>query len=199
MELNGFDLFAFFLCSGLFGILLSAWATTDFIADREVSLLIVVFAILVSTLFFRLSSAKAVINYISRHTTEIQDKQIADMKEAHRRRVAALKYEHQMQHHQLQANLNTANVKFDRLYSDHDWISGMYQDQMRSIQEQEHRIAYLEVKLQEFGQRTPGAHMPFSAPSSQISFSNPPRRNRSTMRSPVGPSPLAQVVEVDEE
>ncbi|CAO2652722.1 Nn.00g021330.m01.CDS01 [Neocucurbitaria sp. VM-36] len=201
MELNGFELFAFLLCSCLFGTLFSTWATTDFVTDREIALLIVVFAAVALALSSRLSSAKAITQFLSRHTNDVQDKQLADVKEAHRRRIAALKYDHQTQLHQLQGSLNTANAKFDRLHHDYDWMSGMYQDQMRSTQEQEDRITYLEVKLREFGQLTPGARLPYSAPPGQINFSNPPRRDRtdSAMKSPAASSPLKQVVEAEED
>lgn len=122
---------------------------------------------------------------------------LADVKEAHRRHVITLKYDHNTQVSQLQGSLRTANVKFDRLHHDYEWLSEMYQDQMRATQEQEDRLGYLEGKLQEFGQLTPVKRAPFSAPPTQINFSNPPRRSRDNAASKSGAksSPLSQVLE----
>lgn len=77
----------------------------------------------------------------------------------------------------------------------------MYRDQMRSTHEQEDRIAYLEMKLREFGQFTPSGRIPFSAPFSQIQFSKPPRRTRfnNVLKSPTVSSALDQVVETKED
>lgn len=66
----------------------------------------------------------------------------------------------------------------------------MYQDQLRTNQEQEDRIVFLEVKLKELGQLSPSAATaPFSAPASQISFAKPQRRARGVAKMP---SPLSQ-------
>ena len=78
----------------------------------------------------------------------------------------------------------------------------MYQDQMRSNEEQDDRIAYLEKKLKEFGQlNSGGAAPPFSAPASQINFVNPPCRVRTAVEvsSPLSREPMVQVPEAKEE
>jgi hypothetical protein len=103
--------------------------------------------------------------------------QMANLQEATRQR---LKTEHLKEIRLLKGNLNSASDKVNRLSQDHDWMSGMYQDQMRLNQEQEDRIKYLERKLQEFGQHSPAHIMPFSAPSTTTTFANPPRRVRAT-------------------
>jgi hypothetical protein len=140
---------------------------------------------------------------ISCRINDVQDKQVADINEAHRRHIATLKYDHQTLVHELQGSLNTANVKFNRIYHDHDWMSGMYQEQFRLNQEQEDRITYLEGKLKEFGQLTPDLRTPFSAPATRIHFSVPPRRDHggSPTSSSAMPNPLSQVeaVEAEEE
>ncbi|KAH7361310.1 hypothetical protein BKA66DRAFT_444696 [Pyrenochaeta sp. MPI-SDFR-AT-0127] len=200
MEINSFEIFTFFLCSTLFGMLLSLWGMASIIKDREVSLIVTLYAVVLFATLVQTSSKHSVTKLLARHTTEIQDKQVADIKEAHRRHVLTLKGDHQTQIHLLQGSINTANAKFDRLHHDYDWMSNMYRDQMRSAQEQEDRIAYLEMKIQESGQLTPNARAPFSAPPSRVQFSNPPRRDRfnPAMKSPALLSPLKQVVEAEE-
>ncbi|KAJ4362925.1 Aminopeptidase Y [Neocucurbitaria cava] len=201
MDLNTFELLAFFVCSCLFGTLLPICAGTDVITDREIWLLVAVFASVAIGIGSNFCCADAAVQYLKRHTTEVQNKQLEDLKEAHGRRIAALTYEHQVRINQLEASLHAADDKFDRLYHDYEWMNGMYQEQMRNTQEQEDRIAYLETKLQEFGQLTPGARVPFSAPPSRIHFTYPPRRarNDSAMRSAAASSPLNQVVEAEDE
>ncbi|KAF1940433.1 hypothetical protein EJ02DRAFT_456059 [Clathrospora elynae] len=201
MKLNGFELFAFFLCSSLSGLLFSVWANTELINDREVTLLMVVFAAVVFALFVQLSTGRAINVYFSKDAGEVYKKQLADVKESHRRHLTTLKQDHHIEVHHLRSSLNTANAKYIRLHSEHDYMSSMYQDQMHATQEQEDRIHYLDKKLQEFGQSTPVNLAPFSAPPSQVSFSNPPRRRRSHSfsKSPATRSPLSQVVEAEEE
>jgi cell division septum initiation protein DivIVA len=132
------------------------------------------------------------LQYFSQHHTEIEQRQLTDLQEVHRRRVLALKTEHHNEVRQLQGQIHAANAKVDRAHSEYNWMSDAYQDQMRTVQEQEDRVNYLERKLQEFGQNTATTIQPYSAPSSRIQFDNPPRRLRS--RSATGlASPLAQV------
>ncbi len=112
-----------------------------------------------------------------------------------------MKHESSREILRLRSDVNNAALKFDRLYNEHDYISSMYQEQVRHTQEQEDRIEYLEKKLQEFGQSTPISRVPFSAPPSQITFSNPPRRERpnEVFHSIPLASPLAQVAEDQDE
>jgi hypothetical protein len=137
----------------------------------------------------------ALLRYLARHKSEIENKQLDDVQEAHCRRIVTLRHLHHDEIRLLQGSLNTVSANFDRLNNEFSWMSTMYQDQMRMAQEQEDRLHYLESKLQEAGQRTPMARQPFSAPPSRIHFANPPRRSRSVIRSPASgvPSPLAQV------
>jgi hypothetical protein len=157
----------------------------------------VIFAVFASRI-----NNSAILTFLTRHASDIANKQLADLQESHRKRVTALKAELNAQLHRAQADLMRVNSNFDRLNNEYDWMSSMYQDQMRTCQEQEDRIGYLEVKLQEFGQLTPVVRAPFSAPPGQVQFSNPPRRARfdSVTKSPsTAPSPLAQVMETGEE
>ncbi|KAF2125191.1 hypothetical protein P153DRAFT_390040 [Dothidotthia symphoricarpi CBS 119687] len=200
MQLNGFELFALSVCSCLLGTCLFVWRNiADRISDREISLVFAIYAALALSMIVSLRSEKTLIEYISGDAKRISDSQIIELQEAHRKRIASLKYENQTCQRQLQSSLNRANAKIDRINHEFDWVTDMYQDQMRVAQEQDDRITYLETKLQETGQRSPAVHAPFSAPSSQINFANPPRRNRSLLAvgnaSSIVSSPLAQVPE----
>jgi chromosome segregation ATPase len=132
------------------------------------------------------------IQYLSHHKSEIEERQIMDLQVAHRRQVLALKSEHSNEIRQLNGNIRTVNAKFDRLDGEYNWMSDTYQEQTRLVHEQEDRIAYLEGKLHEFGQTTPNTRQPFSAPPSQIRFNNPPRRTRYDSAAGAS-SPLANV------
>ncbi|KAL6711751.1 Aminopeptidase Y [Coniothyrium glycines] len=201
MELNNFEVLSFWLCSMLSGIIVTFWTTTGFVTDRELLLIVALFAIVASSVVSTSSASRASRAFLSQHAGAVHEKQIEDLREAHRRHVAALKYEHQTLIRELQSSLDAANAKFDRVHRDYDWMSGMYQDKIRSAQEQEDRITYLEGKLQEFGQLTPAMHVPFSAPPSKVTFSVPPRRRlpEPWKWAPHCPSPLSQVVEPEAE
>jgi hypothetical protein len=153
------------------------------------------FVAAVAFFYYQHSNKNALLRYLAHHETEIENKQLDDLQEAHCRRVMTIKHLHHDEIHLLQGSLNTVSANFDRLNSEFSWMSNLYQDQMRMAQEQEDRLHYLESKFQEAGQRTPVTRQPFSAPPSRIQFANPPRRARSAMRSPATgvPSPLAQV------
>ena len=160
----------------------------------------VVFAAVVFALLAQLSTSKALNAFLSKNADAVRDKQLADLEEAHRRRVTGLKAEHSKDNIRLRQGLNHANAKFERLYAENEYITSMYQDQMRSAQEQEDRITYLETKLREASQSTPASFPPFSAPASQLVFTKPPQRKRSHSFSkpPGSPSPLSQVIEAEE-
>jgi hypothetical protein len=149
----------------------------------------------------RLSTNRALSSFLTDNVGGIHEKQLRDLTEAHRRHIASVKLESNRKHLRLCGDINKATLKFDRLYNEHDYISSMYQEQMRHTQEQEDRIEYLEKKLQEFGRSTPVTRAPFSAPPSQISFSNPPRRQRpdEVFYAPSVSSALAQLWEAGSE
>jgi hypothetical protein len=132
------------------------------------------------------------VRYLSRHKSEIEERQVMDVHEAHRRRILALKSAHNDETRQLQDTISISKAQFDRLNGEYNWMSDTYQEQTRMIHEQEDRIAYLEGKLHEFGQTTPTTRQPFSAPPSQIKFNKPPRRLRHDSTAGA-PSPLAHV------
>lgn len=169
--------------------------------DREITLLIAVFITVLIVLLARLSTNRALANFLTDNVGGVHEKQLRDLTEAHRRHVASLKHESNREHLRLRSDVNIAALKFDRLYNEHDYISSIYQEQMQHSQEQEDRILYLEKKLQESGQSTPSTRAPFSAPPSQISFSDPPRRQRPNddFRFTTSVIPLAQVVETGDE
>lgn len=131
-------------------------------------------------------------DYFSRHQCEIEARQLGDLQEAHRRRILSLKSEHKNELHHFQGIIHFSNARSDRLEAEYDFITQAYQDQMRTVQEQEDRITYLERKLQETGQASPLTRQPYSAPSHQIQFAKPPRRSRGSIAAGA-PSPLSQV------
>jgi TolA-binding protein len=163
--------------------------------------LVAVFAAVAIALLSRLSTSKALTQFLKNDVGGVHEKQLRDLTEAHRRHIAGMKHESSREILRLRSDVNNAALKFDRLYNEHDYISSMYQEQVRHTQEQEDRIEYLEKKLQEFGQSTPISRVPFSAPPSQITFSNPPRRERpnEVFHSIPLASPLAQVAEDQDE
>jgi hypothetical protein len=154
----------------------------------------------VFALLAQLSTDKALQVFMSKDVGDVHEKQLADVKEAHRRNVTQIKTERDVEFFRQHRELETMNSKFSFLYAQHDYINSMYQDQMRTAQEQEDRITYLETKLREAGQSTPFRVMPFSAPAFQTVFAPPPQRNRSHPFSnqPGSPNALSQVVEAEE-
>lgn len=131
-------------------------------------------------------------DYFSRHQCEIESRQLGDLQEVHLHRILALKSEHKSELQHLQGLIRTIHTRYTRLEGEYDWIITAYQDQMRTIQEQEDRIDYLERKLREIGQASPSTRQPYSAPSSQIQFAKPPRRSRGSVTAGML-SPLSQV------
>jgi hypothetical protein len=130
------------------------------------------------TLFARESNKQALTGYLSRHVTEVEKAQLADVKDAHRRQIIALKAEQNTQIHRIQGTLHVANGKVDRLTTEYDWICAAHDEQMRVNQEQQDRIRYLEDERKQNGFSTPKMRLPFSAPASQIEFSDPKLRAR---------------------
>jgi hypothetical protein len=159
------------------------------VTDRELALVTTLYVVLIMVVGARNNYQDALDKYLSPPMKEIVRQQILDLEYAHRQRLLSVKDEHNTTVKRLQGLLHSANAKFDRLNFEYDWMSNTYQDQMRSLQEQQDRLDYLELKLGEFGQTTPTARQPFSAPPSRIQFANPPRRSLAAG----APSPLAQV------
>lgn len=163
--------------------------------------MVAVFAAVVVVLLVQVSTNQALADFFTKDVSGVQEKQIQDLAEVHRRHTVALKSEHNREHARLLKQLNDANARFDRMYSEHEYMSTMYQEQVRSMQEQEDRLRYLEKRLQEFGQMTDTTRVPFSAPPTQISFMNPPRHQwfNEGHRWPGSTSPLTKVVEAENE
>lgn len=146
--------------------------------DREIILLTICHAILIITLSMRHNTKAAILIYLNQHATAIETKQIADLQTLHRKFITQLKLAHNTQTQQLRQDLSDAESDIERRDLNYDWMNATYQDNMRLVQEQEDRIAYLEAKLHECGQVTPPTHQhqPYSAPASRIQFETPPRR-----------------------
>ncbi|UPX20687.1 Aminopeptidase Y [Ascochyta rabiei] len=177
MKFNNFEVLTTILCSWLSGFLLGLWRLTPYITDREAGLLVALSVVVAMVIIHKHLNKNAVVAYLNRHVGEVQNTMLLDLQEFHRKRVATLKINHNQTMREAQDEIRRLHAKFDRLNSEYDWISTMYQDQMRTNQEQEDRIAFLEVKLKEFGQlKSSASSAPFSAPASQINFANPPRR-----------------------
>jgi hypothetical protein len=138
--------------------------------------LIVAYAAVLFALLAKLSTDRAVNVFVNKDENEIHEKLLADIKEGHRRYINVLKKDHAKVVLYLDTSLDKVNSKYSQLHYEHDFISSLYQDQVRLNEEQEDRINYLEKKLQEFGQSTPVTRTPFSAPPSRVTFSDPPRR-----------------------
>ncbi|KAF2850593.1 hypothetical protein T440DRAFT_468556 [Plenodomus tracheiphilus IPT5] len=211
MQLKKMELLGFIICTGLFSTLVSLWYTvsdiaqflqfafslpqTPLITDRELTLIFALFSVVSVILVVLVLQAKDVPPLPS---DAIHDAHLADANASHHRRINALTSAHATELNELRATLLAANVKFDRLNGDYEWMSNMYQDLMRGNQEQEDRMAYLERKLQEVGRRTSlGVEMPMSAPSAITSFELPPKRE-SNLKTSVQASPLVKVVEIEE-
>jgi hypothetical protein len=161
---------------------------------------VTIFASVVIVLVAQLARDRVINVYVWKDVTQVHEKQLADLKDAHRRHIAQINNEHNVKTFRQHREIDRMESKFDRLYAENDYMTSMYQDQMRSAQEQEDRTAYLETKLREAGQSTPARLDPFSAPASQINFSNSPQRKRSHSFSkpPGSPTPLSQIVETEE-
>jgi hypothetical protein len=136
----------------------------------------VAYAAVVLALLTKLSTDRTVKVFVNQDEHEIHEKLLADIKEGHRRHINMLKKDHAKAVLYLDTSLDKINFKYSQLHYEHDFISSLYQDQVRLNGEQEDRINYLEKKLQEFGQSTPITRAPFSAPPSKVTFSDPPRR-----------------------
>jgi hypothetical protein len=162
------------------------------ITNREVTLVFSLYMTTILMFCVQVYAKQDLVQYISHHKSEIQERQMLDVQEAHGRRILALKSAHSEEMYQLHGSIGTVKAKFDRLNGEYNWMSDTYQEQTRMIHEQEDRIAYLEGKLHEFGQTTPTMRQPFSAPPSQIKFNKPPRRARQNSTSGA-PSPLVHV------
>ncbi|KAJ5024541.1 hypothetical protein PSV08DRAFT_378296 [Bipolaris maydis] len=202
MELTGFDLFALFLCSSIFGLLVSVWSKSELISGREMTLVVAVFVGVVAVLFTQFSTSRALADFLSKDVSSIHRKQLEDLTEAHGHHTAGLKSEHYGAHLRLLNKINDANARFDRIYNEYEQMSTKYQEQMRNMQEKEDRIRYLETRLGEFGQsRTSIARIPLSAPATQISFMKPPRGQRFNEgnRWPPWTGLLPRVVEAEDE
>jgi signal transduction histidine kinase len=192
--MNKLDLLLLLFLSWLSGVFFTAWSN-GLITTRKISLVWGVFIVTVLTVFARHSNTKVVSAFLHSHTTDIKDKQLADLQEAHRKRVSFLKNEFAKQHRGLERTLNRMHMDYERLNHEYDFMAEAFQEGQRTILEQDDRIAYLEGLR---GRATPMARAPFSAPSNRIQFSNPPRRTRGTSRGGgvvlAPPSPLSQVM-----
>ncbi|KAH7071010.1 hypothetical protein FB567DRAFT_598268 [Paraphoma chrysanthemicola] len=190
MKINTFELYSLILASILFGVIGSAYFNHDLVTDREMALVFGFYISALMTFFARDHHVQAVVSYLSRHVTDVEKQQFADLQEAHRRQVNMLKSEHSVELRHLRGNLNDAHGEVTRINDQYDWVCAEYQEQLRVNQEQQDRIKYLEDLRKQNGVSSPLPQLPYSAPASQIKFSDPTVRAR---------FPLAPVVEVEEQ
>ena len=139
-------------------------------------------------------------SFVPSNQREIFETRLADMKRLYRQRINSLNMENSNLKKKFQVELANADGKFEDLSREYDWLANKYMDAMHLTEEQGDRIAYLEGKLQEFGQLTSGARPPFSAPSSKIAFSEPPSRKEGppSPNASMPESPLEDVSEPEE-
>lgn len=136
------------------------------------------------------------------HVNKTHHATIMDLLETHNKEMEVILATHDLNMRERREAMHRVQTNFDRLNGEYDWISAMYEDQMRASLEREARIEFLEAKLREFGQLAPSTgSVPFSAPASQIRFARPPRRARGAVNasSPLSQSPLVQAQEDEEE
>ena len=127
---------------------------------------------------------------------------ILDLQEAHRKRMILVNSANNQNIREAAIENYRITAKFNRLNNQYDYISEMYKDQTRLNSEQEDRIYYLESKLKEFGNSTfASSGPPFSAPASQVTFADPPRRAGGAVAatSPLSQQPMVQIPEIEEE
>jgi hypothetical protein len=194
MEMNKLSLTILLFLAWLSGVFFTAWSSR-LITTREIFLIWTVFIFTVITVLSRHSSTAVLSAFLYAQITDIMNKQLADLQEAHRKRVAFLKNEFAKQSRGFQRMIDRLQDDYQRLNAEYDFMTDMYQDGQRTMQELEDRIVYLEGLR---SRNTPTERAPFSAPSSRIRFSDPPRRVRGDSRGPALPSPLSQVTGADE-
>jgi len=193
MDINKLSLTILLLLAWLCGVLVTAWSSR-LITIREITLVLILFTITVITVFARHSKAAALTAFLNHHTRDIMDKQLADLKEAHRKRISSLKDEFAQLSQSMQRTINRLQHDYRRLNIEYDFMIDTYQDTQRTIQELEDRIVYLEGLR---SRNTATERTPFSAPASRVQFSDPPRRGPAGSRGPATPSPLSQVATAD--
>lgn len=219
MKFKSAEILATMLSSWLSGFLLGLWRLvsspsmhfenfpasntmkTPYITDREAGLIFALFLLVTMVAVHQHLNKNAVVAYLKRYVGEVHNMMLLDLQESHRKRIAHLKASHNQAMYEAHDEMRRIHAKFDRLDSEYDWMSAVYQDQMRTNQEQEDRIAFLEARLREFGQLTPSATAaPFSAPASQTNFTRPQRRARGALMtsSPLSQPPLVQAPEGEE-
>jgi hypothetical protein len=126
--------------------------------------------------FIQLHNQRAMVDYFTRHAADIENGQLADLQESYRRRNLALKNDHNLVVGQLQCDIFNANAKFEQLNTEYDWMTAAYNDQLRTVEELQDRIDYLEDQIRENGHTSEATrYPPWSAPTSQNSFANLPR------------------------
>ncbi|KAJ4371076.1 Aminopeptidase Y [Didymella sp. IMI 355093] len=202
MKFNNFELLASLLCAWLTGFVLGLWRSTPYITDHEASLVVALFAAVSIVAIYKRVSDNKTVAHLNRHVDDVHTMAILNLQDAHRKHVITVKSANNQNMREAQNEIRRITLNFDRLNSEYDYISTMYQDQTRLNSEQEDRIDYLEKKLKEFRQLSLAAPTaPFSAPASQIHFANPPRRVRTavTASSPLSQEPMLQVPELEED
>jgi murein DD-endopeptidase MepM/ murein hydrolase activator NlpD len=189
MEMNRLSLTILLLLAWLSGVLFKAWSS-GLIITRVMGLVWTGFLFTVITILLRHSNDAVLTTFTHAQTHGVMEKQLADLQEAHRKRVAFLKNEFAKQSRSFQRTIARSHDDYQRLDTEYDFLANTYQDSQRTIQELEDRIEYLE-RLR--SRNTPTERAPFSAPSSRIQFSDPPRRSPGGSQGPALPSPLSQV------
>lgn len=115
--------------------------------------------------------------HLNRHVDDVHTMAILNLQKSHRKHMILLKTANSQNMREAQNEIHRMSVKFAGLNGEYDYISTMYHDQTRLNSEQEDRIDYLEERLKEFRQlNSASPTAPFSAPASQVTFADSPRR-----------------------
>ncbi|KAF3042539.1 hypothetical protein E8E11_004245 [Didymella keratinophila] len=201
MEFTNFEILVSLLCSWLGGFVLGLWQSTPHITDREAGLALALLVTVAMVAICKRVSDSNTVAYLNRHVDGVHTMAILDLQEAHRKSMILVKSANDQNMREAQNENHRITAKFNRLNSEYDYISEMYQDQTRLNSEQEDRIDYLEKKLKEFGNSNCASSVPpFSAPASQVTFADPPPRAGGAVAatSPLSQQPMVQIPEVAE-
>lgn len=129
---------------------------------------------------------------LNRHVHDVHHMTITNLQEAHRKYNILFESANNQNMREARDEIRRLGMNFDRLNDEYDYITSMYQDQMRLNSEQENRIDYLEKKLKDYrNSKSASRTLPFTSPASLVTFARTPRRIRTAVATS---SPLSREV-----
>ncbi|OAL45822.1 hypothetical protein IQ07DRAFT_661293 [Pyrenochaeta sp. DS3sAY3a] len=153
------------------------------ITDADYGLVLAVYTVLIMVLLSQVFHGASIANPISRlmgPLDTIHDDAMIGLLQAHIRHFVLLTREHAQAVLRLEQVNSQLKSKMDSMQAEYDLMTGLYQDQMRTLEERDARVAYLEGKLNESGRRYSTSNAattmapPYSAPAGQSLFSDLP-------------------------